>query len=135
MLPLTNIIKVCLMFVKQFLNRNVSLSNGYPLPPNPAITGLIRFNCCGEWFRVVTCSSNTQLFSTTCIYCIYVYTYIQRNIYINNIYIIYIYIKERKRKADPNLPVGCSFFLIPRSRQRSDRCTNNVNFENHGIHI
>ena len=32
--------------------------------PLPAHTGNKWFNCCGEWFRVVTCSSNSQRFST-----------------------------------------------------------------------
>ena len=31
-------------------------------------------------------------------------------------------LNERKRKADPNLPAGCSLPPIPRSRQRSARC-------------
>ena len=37
---------------------------------------------------------------------------------------------ERKKKPDPNLPVECSFPPIPRSRQRSSRCRNNLNFDN-----
>lgn len=38
--------------------------------------------------------------------------------------------KRRKRKVDLNLPVGPSFLPIPRSRERSARCRNNVNFDN-----
>ena len=39
-------------------------------------------------------------------------------------------VNERKRKADPNLPVECSFSPIPRSVQRSAICRNNANFDN-----
>ena len=61
MLILTNIIKIYLMFVKNFQNQTVYFSNGYPLPSH---MGNKWFNCCGEWFRVVTCSSNSRRFST-----------------------------------------------------------------------
>ena len=39
-------------------------------------------------------------------------------------------LNQRKGKAESNLPGGCSFPLIPRSKQRSKRCRNNVNFWN-----
>ena len=43
----------------------------------------------------------------------------------------YLYgLNERKRIADPNFPVQCSFSPIPRTRQRSARCRNNVNYDN-----
>ena len=37
---------------------------------------------------------------------------------------------DRKWKVDQNLPVGCSFFSFPRSKQSSTRCKNNVNLNN-----
>ena len=39
-------------------------------------------------------------------------------------------LNERKRKADPNLSVGCSFSYALTSWKRSARCRNNVNFDN-----
>ena len=61
MLTLTNIVKIWVMFVKKFSNRTVYFSSGYPLSPH---MGNKWFNCCGEWFRVATCSNNSQRFST-----------------------------------------------------------------------
>ena len=39
-------------------------------------------------------------------------------------------LNERKREVDPNLSAGCSFPPILRSRQRSSRWRENVNFDN-----
>ena len=51
--------------------------------------------------------------------------------WIETLQISYPYsLNERKRNSDPNVPVGYSFPPIPRSRQRSARCRNNVNFDN-----
>ena len=47
--------------LKKFKNRTVNFSNGYPLPARMSNKW---FNCHGEWFRVVTCSNNSQWFST-----------------------------------------------------------------------
>ena len=53
------------------------------------------------------------------------------NYLIESLWIFYSYgLNKTKRKDDPNLPVGCLFPYIPRSRQRSSRCRNNVNFNN-----
>ena len=38
-------------------------------------------------------------------------------------------LNETKKKTDPNLSVGFSLPYIPRSRERSHRCRNNVNFD------
>ena len=51
--------------------------------------------------------------------------------WIETLWISYPYgLNERKRNSDPNVPVGCSFPPIPRSRERSARYRNNVNFDN-----
>ena len=55
----------------------------------------------------------------------------RENYWIETLRIFYSYgLNKRKRKDDPNLPVGCSFPNTPRSRQRSSKCRNNVNFNN-----
>ena len=61
MVTLINIIKISLMFVKKFYNNTVYIFDGYLLS---AHTGNKWCNCCREWRSVVTCSSNTQQFST-----------------------------------------------------------------------
>ena len=55
----------------------------------------------------------------------------RKDYWIETLWTSYPYIlNERKRNADPNLAVECSFPPIPRSRQRSARWRNNVNFDN-----
>ena len=51
----------CLL--KNFRIRTIYFLNGYPMP---AHMGNKWFNCCGEWFKVVTCSSSSQWFITNC---------------------------------------------------------------------
>ena len=55
----------------------------------------------------------------------------RKNYWIETLRLSYSYgLNKRERKADPKLPVGCSFPPIPRTRQRSARCRNYVNFDN-----
>ena len=60
LLTLTSI-KIYLVCVKKSCLFKLFIFSMIPLP---AHTGSKWFDCCGEWFRVVTCSIISQLFST-----------------------------------------------------------------------
>ena len=59
-----NIIKISLMFLKKFWNNTVYFFNGNRLLAHTANEWL---NCCWLWFRVATCSSNSERWRTNCI--------------------------------------------------------------------